>query len=313
MASLSLCRFEAKKKLITVNATSLRTSSLPFATATTDIVMNQFHSCLLNSATSMLGKQTQKVEFESNIRTQVARSMENLTCSSDLQFAETPDVDVREWTSERDNKTRTVHVKLDRHEAHIHVVENFVNQEECEAVEAQVAGTLSIAVIEDGKGGVQVNKGRKALQAYLEPDWSKEHQDDPITALSRRIFEYASHDLSVNITEHGQEPLMSIQYAGRGLKDFEPDRYQPHCDGKCEGRPWLHASRVATMVIYCQIPDQDGGGNTNFQNADVTVKPTLWNGVFFSYVDPRTNITDKGWSQHSGCPVFQGVKRCALS
>jgi hypothetical protein len=64
---------------------------------------------------------------------------------------------------------------------------------------------------------------------------------------------------------------------------------------------------MATMVIYCKIPAK--GGFTNFQNANVHVKPSAGSAVFFSYIDPNTNETDNGLTQHSGCPVYEGEKK----
>ena len=99
---------------------------------------------------------------------------------------------------------------------------------------------------------------------------------------------------------------MSIQYFGRGFNDTEPDRYTPHCDGECTGNPHKFGTRVATMVMYCKAATK--GGHTSFRNAGVHVKPQLYNGVFFSYIDPEEKIMDHGFTEHSGCPVFEGHK-----
>ena len=64
----------------------------------------------------------------------------------------------------------------------------------------------------------------------------------------------------------GQEDLMSIQYFGNGTADPTPDRYTPHCDGECDGRAHKVGARVATMVMYCDVPEL--GGATNFQTAN---------------------------------------------
>jgi hypothetical protein len=64
---------------------------------------------------------------------------------------------------------------------------------------------------------------------------------------------------------------------------------------------------MATTVIYCDVPEE--GGFTNFQNANVHVKPSEGSAIFFSYLDPLTNITDHGLTTHSGCPVYKGTKR----
>jgi len=59
------------------------------------------------------------------------------------------------------------------------------------------------------------------------------------------------------------------------------------------------------MVVYCTVPEK--GGMTNFNNAGVTIKPVSGSAIFFSYMDPQTMTTDKGFSQHSGCPVYEGT------
>lgn len=55
------------------------------------------------------------------------------------------------------------------------------------------------------------------------------------------------------------------------------------------------------------IPNK--GGFTNFQNANVHIKPSEGSAIFFSYMDPLTNMTDHRLTQHSGCPVYEGEKK----
>lgn len=64
---------------------------------------------------------------------------------------------------------------------------------------------------------------------------------------------------------------------------------------------------MATVVVYCTVPTL--GGATNFHNADVYVQPVVGNAVFFSYMDPITRTTDSRFTEHSGCPVFEGEKK----
>lgn len=51
------------------------------------------------------------------------------------------------------------------------------------------------------------------------------------------------------------------------------------------------------------------GGHTNFRNAGVHIQPSPGNAVFFSYIDPETLTKDKGFTSHSGCPVYEGSKK----
>jgi hypothetical protein len=223
------------------------------------------------------------------VREKVATGMENFTCT-DPELGTSLDLEQRSWTSEKDNVTRLVHVKLDRPSSRIHVIENFAYTEECDALGDSVKSKLHQASTADGKGGTQISEHRKALQAGIKPVWSREAEGDLVAQISRRVYDYVNFELLLNIEEHGQEPLMSIQYFGRGYNDTTPDRYTPHCDGNCEGEPHVAGSRMATMIIYCSIPSS--GGHTNFQNANVHVKPEVGSAIFFSYMDPVTKVTD---------------------
>jgi len=271
-----------------------------------DRIFRAFQHCLTNGLAPSLRVGENEIDFETEIRETVASDMENFTCT-DPDFETSPDVDTREWISERDEKPRVVHVKLDRPASRIHVIENFAYPEECQAVEDYASNKLHTASTADGKGGSQVSQNRKALQAGISPAWNKEADGDLIARLSRRVYDYVNYELGLDIDEHGQEPLMSIQYNGRGYTDITPDRYTPHCDGGCGGDPHDYGTRMATMVIYCTIPER--GGHTNFQNANVHVKPEVGSGIFFSYIDPATNKTDTRLTQHSGCPVYEGEKK----
>jgi len=64
------------------------------------------------------------------------------------------------------------------------------------------------------------------------------------------------------------------------------------------------------MVMYCDVPDV--GGSTNFQHANVYVKPQKGAAAYFSYMDPVTTKHEEGFTTHSGCPVIEGTKRIAV-
>jgi hypothetical protein len=138
------------------------------------------------------------------------------------------------------------------------VIENFISDDECDAMEAAAQKSLHRATVADGKGGSRLSDNRKAMQAGIKVPWKDEASGNAIARLSRRVYDYTNHVLGLGIEEHGQEDLMSIQYFGRGKNDTEPDRYTPHCDGDCTGLPHKHGTRMATMVMYCDVADLGG-------------------------------------------------------
>lgn len=150
-----------------------------------------------------------------------------------------------------------------------------------------------------------MSENRKAKQAGVRVPWDKPQH--PLVALSQRVYNYTNHVLGLDIQHEGQEDLMAIEYFGRGRNDTEPDRYTPHCDGDCNGQPHKTGTRMATMVMYCQVPND--GGHTNFRNAGIHVKPVKNAAIFFSYMNPDTKIMDEGFTEHSGCPVYEGRKK----
>lgn len=272
-------------------------------------IHEELHDCLTVGLAPRIKASNDEVEFERSLRLEASNIAENFTCvNTDLESS--PDVFTEEWESPVDGVTRIVHKKLERSASRIHVVENFASPGECKAMEDEAAKDLHVASTADGKGGTKVSAARKAMQAGIKPKFTPDGEPldgSLISVLSKRVYEYTNHVLDMELSHHGQEPLMSIQYFGRGRHDIEPDRYTPHCDGRCNGEPVLFGGRMATMVIYCTIPEQ--GGFTNFQNANVHVRPNSGDAVFFSYFDPLTNVTDNGLTQHSGCPVYEGEKK----
>ena len=242
---VAACQAKSKKRL----AIARKDGNNPNVQAK---IMSQYQDCLTVALSRSLQQKEDEVRFQDEIRLQIAQGMENFTCI-DTTLESTPDVDERQWTSDKDEVTRTVHVKLDRPASRIHVVDNFAYPEECDAMEETAKSKLQHASVADGKGGAHMSEHRKAMQAGISPKWDKEQDGDLVTRLSRRVYDYTNQVLGLNITEHGQEPLMSIQYEGRGYDDTTPDRYTPHCDGNCVGEPHLYGSRMATMVIYWYV------------------------------------------------------------
>lgn len=278
---VSECQEKARIMLENANGDSTLTMS----------AMDELVGCVETGVSRRLSKANEEIAFQANIRTEMAKQMENYTCT-DLSLDSTAALREETWRGAQDRVRRKVNVMLDRPASKIHVIENFIDPEECEAMEAAAKPKLHHATVADGKGGSHLSENRKAMQAGIKVPWKKEASGDLIARVSRKVYDYTESVLGMGIDEFGQEDLMSIQYFGRGINDTEPDRYTPHCDGECTGLPHKSGTRMATMVLYCVVPES--GGHTNFRNAGVHVKPKSGNGIFFSYIDPETKIMDNG-------------------
>mmetsp|Transcript_15312 Transcript_15312/g.18632 ORF Transcript_15312/g.18632 Transcript_15312/m.18632 type:complete len:485 (+) Transcript_15312:173-1627(+) len=270
----------------------------------TEASIEYLTSCVESSVSKQMENANEEIAFQSQIRTSLAERWENYTCA-DYDMPTTDSLETKYWR--QGPKRHTVEVLLDRPASKVHLVKNFITPDECKAMEDEAATKLHRATVADGKGGSELSPSRKAMQAGIKIPWAKEKEGNLLTTLSRRVYQYVDHVLDLNIDEKGQEDLMSIQYAGRGEDDETPDRYTPHCDGDCTGMGHKTGGRMATMVIYCTIPEI--GGATNFRNAGIHVVPEAGSATFFSYMDPETNKTDNKLTEHSGCPVVKGEKK----
>lgn len=288
---INKCKSEAIKRIDTDGKTA--EDSVAYVT-----------NCIEQSVANQMENMNKEVAFQANIRHKMAEHYENHTCA-DFDLPTTEAVRTEAWYHK--GKKRTVEVLLDRPASKVHLVKDFISPEECEAMETAAAKTLHKATVADGMGGSELSPNRKAMQAGIKIPWQQEKDKNPLTTVSRKVYDYVNHVLDMGIKENGQEDLMSIQYFGRGDDDKEPDRYTPHCDGDCAGSKFKDGQRMATMVMYCKIPEK--GGATNFRNSGLHVVPTVGSATFFSYIDPETFVMDNKFTEHSGCPVIEGEKK----
>ena len=153
-------------------------------------------SCVESGVARRLEAINEEISFQAKVRSDMAATLENYTCIDDSIAESTPDVSTEDWNDGRD-VLRTVHIKHDRPASQIHVIENFIDEEECQAMEDTAAKTLHRATVADGKGGSRLSENRKAMQAGIKVQWQKEADGDPIARISRKVYDYTNHVLSL--------------------------------------------------------------------------------------------------------------------
>lgn len=293
---MAYCRENAREKLQDSNLTEESAAQL----------LDDMAGCIEESVANKLAEANEEVVFQAKIRKEIAEKWENYTCA-DLKVESSEPKENSTWVNKKEFRRYNVGKFLDRNEAKIHVIEDFITAEECEAMGSAAQPRLHRASVADESGGSKFSEARKALQAGIKVRWNLENEGDPIAALSRRVYDYTNYATGYGLEEFGQEDLMSIQYFGRNYESGEePDRYTPHCDGDCTGLKHKDGGRVATMVMYCEIPEE--GGATQFRNSGIHIKPKFGMATFFSYMGLDEKM-DTGFTEHSGCPVTKGDKK----
>ena len=211
-------------------------------------VMKDMTKCVESSVTSKIIEATDDVASYTKMRESIADHFENYTCA-DYDLPTTEPMSATSWFHREANYT--VDILLDRPASKVHVIHDFITSEECAKMESTAERFLHSATVADGKGGSELSPNRKAMQAGITIPWEEESKGNPLTTISRRVYDYTNHVLDLDIKEHGQEDLMSIQYAGRGEEAITPDRYMPHCDGDCNGMDFRDGQRMASACRLC--------------------------------------------------------------
>ena len=137
-----------------------------------------------------------------------------------------------------------------------------------------------------------------------------DHEDraNIITHFAERMFPFVRRVTGYEVYSPGQEPINAVLYKNVG------DENRPHCDGSCEGQRYVLGERVATSIVYCNVPKINGkpaGGQTSFTRSGLMVTPSKGDLLLFAYKSAN-NTMDNGFTEHSGCKILGGRKWIAV-
>jgi hypothetical protein len=250
-----------------------------------------FSSCVADALLEDVQKITDSKSTILKYRDVISDKLRNYTCADpELQTSEPTSSEVLQVSG----KNVQLHSLLDTSHAKIWTATNFATDKECEMLMDHARPRLKRATTAKADGSSEVSQSRKAWQAT----YNIHSTNDKLYPLYKRILEVTNKHAGYGLSPAGQEGLTVIQYN-------PDDEYTPHCDGDCSGSFHNPAGRVATAIVYCEVPEV--GGATTFSKADVYVKPEKYSATFFSYKGPDGRM-DEGFTEHSGCPVVKGEK-----
>jgi len=282
------------------------------ADAVLEVVDMKYCECLT-------GKLVHRVEELERVLTRyrkgkgkLSEPLRNQTCHDPVVQTMGPDVEAHRWVamddhpdgvqggpglgSDGSNRTYQVHQLLRRNGAQIHVIDDFVSDDECRFLMEDGRPRLTRSTVSQEGNNQAVSAYRNSQAANVIPKFNQ--PNDPAARMMRRAYQFANDHTGFNLSLAGQEPFSLIQYN-------PGQEYRPHCDGSCDGSRHLHAGRVSTMLFICHTAS--GGGGTSFTNAGAHVVPRRNQAIFFSYRD-HTGRMEVSLTEHSGCPVDDGEK-----
>ena len=254
-------------------------------------VLEEMAACIQNSVNASLEEKNDEIDFQAQVRSKLGERLTVYACS-DVNATTSESIENKTWTFQ--HKKYPVKVLLDRPASKIYLMETFVSAEECQAAEKAIQTTRVDA------NGLVAKKGGVAFPKEGE-------NGNELSAIASRIYAFVEAELDADLEMENREELFMLHYEG---KDKNPDQYAPHCDGKCDGSNVEAGDRIATIIMYCEVPGAKGaGGATHFPNSGSHIRPKAGDAVFISYVDPKTGIMDTGLTNHTGCPVTGGDKK----
>mmetsp|Transcript_2652 Transcript_2652/g.3626 ORF Transcript_2652/g.3626 Transcript_2652/m.3626 type:complete len:463 (+) Transcript_2652:61-1449(+) len=254
-----------------------------------------FSECLSEDVAEEITQLSESKSTMVTYRDLMASRLRNYTCADETMETSTP---IKTYTKVLQNKKYVVDVLLDAPHSKIWLVDDFISPEECEVFFEHGSTRLARATVAGEDGSSEISIHRRANQASYDFKLKDHPEEDPLWPLFNRVLDMVNYHAGYNLQPEGQEYFTIIQYN----KD---DEYTPHCDGSCDNNEYIKAGRVATAVLYCQVPEV--GGATTFTKADIFVKPRAGMATFFSYKGPDGRMDD-GYTEHSGCPVIEGEK-----
>ena len=253
-----------------------------------------FTDCVTDALYDEIYHKTQSKYKMEHYRNKISRRLRKYTCSDLSLNSSKPIRDP--YAVKLGDKEYTVNMLLEMKNAMIWTVDDFVTEDECNVIVESGRPNLERATIADEDGKSIVSEHRKAYQATYE--LSSFDTSEPLWNLYQRTYAITNKIAKMNLPLEGQEEFTIIQYN-------KEDEYKPHCDGDCNNELHNLGGRVATGILYCVVPEK--GGGTTFSRADVFVKPKKYMATFFTYKGKDGHM-DEGYTEHSGCPVYEGEK-----
>jgi len=103
-------------------------------TAAAAAAVDELLACVEGGVATALDRVNEEIAFQASVRKDIAATLENYTCV-DSTLNSTDDISTTTWFSEKDRKVRNVHIKHERAASKIHLIENFITDDECKTME----------------------------------------------------------------------------------------------------------------------------------------------------------------------------------
>jgi hypothetical protein len=287
-----------------VTVTNSRTQAQEKAKATLDVCRNfesltddssgesaaekldQLAQCMQASVQESIAKQHDEIEFQASTRQKLGTRLKDYACA-DPKFPTTMPLAVKEWIPNNsrllvDDDSHTVNVLFQTDSIMIATIENLARPIDCDFVHEKAVK------MEDGE---------------LIVPWEERHNPASLNFLSR-VYAYVDPavkmiNLYARLPQKGES--LFILY-----EDSDEIPHPPHL--RVDGEWDIDGPYFGRLLMFCEVPDEGGGGAIHFPETGVHVHPKLGEGLLVTYSKPTD---DQGFletlrNEHYDCPILSG-------
>ena len=188
--------------------------------------------------------------------------------------------------------------RLDSTKLEIYTIEDFLNEDECESLIDIIAENLKpSAVVGDKKSDLQVISEARTSQTCSFRKENPEHE------LALLVQDRISKVIGINSSY--AESLQAQMYGVGGEYKAHYDWFDPATES-FEKHASVKAGGQRTWSVIVYLNDVIAGGETKFENAEITIQPKRGRLVFWN------NLQQNGFPNHDAlhqaCPVEKGDK-----
>lgn len=189
-------------------------------------------------------------------------------------------------------KAKKAQLKVINEYPYIAVMDDFLSEEECLHIIDSSKGRLVRSTVD---GPVeQVDMSRTSSQAWLN------YEDDPVIKI---IGERVSNLVEMPLSH--AEAVQVVYYKKGEHYVAHHDAYNvDSIEGQRATKGW--GQRYKTALLY--LNNVEAGGETEFPQLDITIKPKRGSIVIFQNVDPEDDSVPLYSSLHAALPVMSGFK-----
>lgn len=257
------------------------------STATPIEQLDQLAACMKENIQISIAKQQDEIEFQASTRRRMGARLRDYACS-DPKFPTTMSLAVQEWNPNNgrllmDQDNHTVNVLLKTDTTMIATIENLAREEDCQYVQGNAVLT------DEGPPPVVPWEARK---------------DSGALSFLSRIYAYV--DPAVKM----MNSYARLPQTGEALfKLYEDSSEIPHPPHLHPNGEWpVDGPLFGRLLIFCEVPEEGGGGAIHFPESGVHVHPQLGEGLLVTYSKPQANegFLETLTNEHFDCPVLAG-------